>query len=298
MNRASLTEEIHDLVSTYMPFAMLSIDLDRFKAVNDQLGHLAGDDTLAEVGKRLLGLRRQSGEFVTIARMGGDEFVIVITGEALMERISTILEQTLKLLADPISTRRGVVAIGASAGIVLFPKDGLTIDRLRENADLALYRAKGEGRGTACFFDDAMDEAVRDKRRLEIDLRAAIESGQITLQYQPIVSAVSGEMTSVEALARWHHPFRGWVSPERFISLAEDCGLIDELGRQILLKACTQAMTWSPDLRLAVNLSPVQFRTGELLATVRDTLRQTGLAPGRLLLEGAGAPPWFAETTP
>jgi len=282
LNRTRLSEMLDDLVLAECPFAMLSIDLDRFKAVNDQFGHLAGDEVLQEIGNRLRDLTADDDR---IARIGGDEFVAVLTGEPLRHLAALFAQQLMHVISRPIATRRITAHVGASIGIVVYPEDGHSTERLRENADLALYRAKNEGRGSACFFDNTMDEAVRDRRKLERDLRQAVDKGQISLQYQPIIDAKSGRMTSVEALARWRHDRRGSIAPDIFISLAEDCGLVDILGKQLLRQACIDATAWRSELSVAVNLSPLQFQSGELVDTIRDTLRETGLAPQRLLLE-------------
>ena len=282
LNRASFTDRLHRLVEGDRPFAMLSIDLDRFKAVNDQYGHLVGDAVLAQVGERLRTLLRP-GDWV--ARIGGDEFIIVLFGDNLRKRASSVADTILARLAEPILTDRTVAHIGASVGVVVIPDDGRTTAQIRENADLALYRAKREGRGATCFFNADMDEAARDRRNLEADLRRALETGAVELAYQPVLSATTGQITSAEALARWTHPVRGPVRPDIFISLAEECGLIDSLGEQLLRRACRDAQQWPAHVRVAVNLSPLQFISGKLLETVRSALDASGLFPDRLQLE-------------
>ena len=282
LNRAKLVEALHEMVGDKEPFAMLSIDLDRFKTVNDQFGHLAGDEVLKEVGRRLASETRETS---VVARMGGDEFIALLTGSRLRERAARVAARLVERMAAPIKTPRCTAHIGATVGIVVFPDDGTTAEELREHADLALYRAKNKQPGTVCFFDAEMDAAIRDRRKLEVDLRAAIDAGDIKLKYQPVVSAATGRVTSVEALARWKHYFRGFVRPDEFISLAEDCGLINLLGAQLLTQACADAQKWPSDIRVAVNLSPLQFQSGDLTDTVRASLQETGLEPNRLQLE-------------
>lgn len=282
LNRTSCTDRLHCLVRDGEPFAMLSIDLDRFKAINDQFGHAVGDAVLAEAGEHLRRVVQQGG---WIARIGGDEFTVVLTGRHLRERARKLSEAIISAVAEPFVLPGAVAHLGVSVGVVVFPEDGATTAQIRENADLALHRAKQKGKNTGCFFNAAMDEAARDRRTLENDLRHAVEAGAIELAYQPVLSVDSGQITSAEALARWAHPVRGPISPDLFISLAEECGLIDRLGEQLLLRACIAAQGWPTDVRVAVNLSPLQFISGELIATVKAVLQQSGLAPHRLQLE-------------
>jgi diguanylate cyclase (GGDEF)-like protein/PAS domain S-box-containing protein len=282
LNRTSYTDRLHRLVQHRAPFAMLSVDLDRFKAVNDQFGHPVGDAVLTEVGERLRALAEPSD---WIARIGGDEFMVVLLGDELRTRAQQVSEAIIARLRDPFVTERAVAHVGASVGVVLSPEDGETTAQLRENADLALYRAKRSGRGDACFFNTEMDAAARDRRKLEGELRRAIDAGEIGLQYQPVLAVATGQMTSVEALARWRHADRGPISPDIFIPLAEESGLIDALGEHLLRTACTDALAWSDNVRVAVNLSPLQFLSGRLIDTVRATLESSGLAANRLQLE-------------
>lgn len=281
-NRASFSKRLRELVLAGRPFAMLSIDLDRFKAVNDQFGHLAGDAVLQEIGDRLI---EANQEDANLSRIGGDEFIALLTGDDLRERANRFALRAIESVSRPIRTERVTAHVGASIGAVRYPDDGRTVDQLRENADLALYRAKHQGRNTICFFDGAMDTAIRNRKKMESNLRAAIEGRRIRLKYQPVISATTGEMTSVEALARWDDGVRGDIAPDEFIAVAEDCGLIDLLGKQLLEQACTDAAAWRADLRVAVNLSPLQFQSGELVATVRGILEKTRLPANRLLLE-------------
>jgi len=282
LNRATFTDRLHRLLKTGEHFAMLSIDLDRFKAVNDQYGHPIGDAVLVEVGDRLRGLVR-AGDWV--ARVGGDEFMVVLKGQALRKEAEGVAQRIVAAMARPVPAGRHVAHLGASVGVVMLPNDGATSEQARENVDLALYRAKAEGRSTVCFFDADMDATARDRRTLEKDLRQAVADDAITLAYQPILSAATGRITSAEALARWVHPTRGPIPPDLFIALAEDSDLIDDLGERLLRRACLDAQTWPEDVRIAVNLSPLQFVSGKLPQTVRAALEISKLEPGRLQLE-------------
>lgn len=282
LNRASFTDRLRRLVDDGEAFALLAVDLDRFKAVNDQFGHPVGDAVLLEVGNRLRGAIEGSG---WIARIGGDEFMVVLIGGKLRERAATVSATIIASMAEPFATQKGVAHVGASIGIVLMPDDGATTAQLRENADLALYRAKQMGKSHACFFNAEMDAAAQDRRNLEKDLRIAIDADEVELAYQPVVAASTGQITSAEALARWTHPTRGPIRPDVFIPLAEECGLVDRLGEQLLRRACHEAQTWPPNIRVAVNLSPLQFLSGRLVDIVRDTLATSHIRADRLQLE-------------
>lgn len=282
LNRTSFTERLHRLVEHKAPFALLSVDLDRFKAINDQFGHLVGDEVLMLVADRLRAIAAPSD---WVARIGGDEFALVLLGGELRERARIVAKAAVASLSDAYCTDRAVAHAGASVGVVVYPDDASTAEQIRESVDMALYRAKLQGRGTACFFNAEMDLAARDRRRLENELRFAVETGEIGLAYQPILSARTGQMTSVEALARWNHIELGPIPPDIFIPLAEESGLIDALGAQLLRLACQDAMAWPGQLRVAVNLSPLQFLSGKLMETVRTVLDETGLPAGRLQLE-------------
>ncbi len=281
-NRSSFVERLATQVDAGQSLAVLTIDLDRFKAVNDQFGHLAGDQLLIEVANRL---RRIIGDEDFVARIGGDEFTIVAVAEDPMERARHIADEVVASLGEPYEVSHFVVHAGASVGVVISPDDGVTVEQLRNAADLALYRAKAKGRGTICFFNDEMDQAARERRVLERDLRHAIECGQIHLVYQPVISSMTGQVTSFEALARWTHPEFGPISPEIFIGIAEECGLIVPLGSHVMAAACNAAAAWRQDLRIAVNLSPLQFESHDLVETVRNVLSASALPPNRLQLE-------------
>lgn len=282
LNRASFFERIRELIPLSHPFALFTIDLDRFKTINDQFGHPVGDEVLAVIAKRIEHLLSKTD---MAARIGGDEFVAILTGEDLRQRAAEFGAQLVESVSQPIGVSGKVVHLGVSAGVVLHPEDATTIEELRQCSDLALYRAKSQGRGIVCFFESEMYEAARQQQKLEAALRLAIENKEIFLQYQPVVCVKTQEVTSVEALARWDLEGTCPIPPEVFIPLAEDCGLIDELGRQLLFRACEEAGDWRSDIKLAVNLSPMQFRSGKLISTVRDALGKSGFPASRLMLE-------------
>jgi predicted signal transduction protein with EAL and GGDEF domain len=211
-------------------------------------------------------------------------FVVVVEPSA-GARAEAIAQGIVQSLGEPFSTDRGVAHLGASVGVVVAPDDGTTTEQLRESVDLALYRAKQEGRARVCFFNADMDAAARDRRKIAGDLQKAVTAGDISLAYQPLVSTQTGQITSVEALARWTHAMRGPIRPDVFVPIAEECGLIDTLGEQLLHQACRDALIWPEHIRVAVNLSPLQFLSGRLFETVSQALQASGLAPNRLQLE-------------
>ncbi|WP_183893353.1 EAL domain-containing protein [Rhizobium skierniewicense] len=263
-------------------FALLSLDLDRFKAVNDLFGHAEGDRVLKDVA-RILQQTARPGDLVS--RLGGDEFVILTTfgttaedARGLGERILATFRQEMDYVSDP-------TAVGVTIGIAAFPGNGNDIETLMHAADLALYRAKINGRGIIAFYDPAMDQETKEKRRLESDLRQAISRNELELLYQPVHSVENGEVAGYEALVRWRHPTRGMVPPDVFIPIAEESGIIIALGEWILREACSTAVRWKPHIKLAVNVSPVQFSLANLSYTICSVLKETGLAPSRLELE-------------
>jgi diguanylate cyclase (GGDEF)-like protein len=260
--------------------AVISIDLDRFKEINDVFGHAVGDGLLSELGKRL----KDAGGGAFVARLGGDEFSLVATDgpqPAMTEGLVTRLQAAI---ADEIKIDGHVVRTGLSIGVAVYPSDGSIVETLLANADAALYRAKRDGRGSVRFFEAEMDAQLRERRALQHDLGSAIELNQLALHYQP-QARIGGEVIGFEALMRWKHPTRGMVSPGVFIPLAEDSGLIIQMGEWILREACQQAASWSRPLHVAVNLSSVQFQHGDLPALVHSILLETGLSPQRLELE-------------
>lgn len=265
------------------PVAVLAIDLDRFKEVNDAFGHAAGDALLRVVAERLRATTRQGDDIV--ARLGGDEFVVVQVGTNQPDGAGRLAERIVAVLGEPYELESGRAVCGASVGIAIGPVDGETVDQLLGFADAALYRAKADGRGAARFFEPRMDAALRARRNLERDLRVAVHEQHFTLQFQPLQSLPHGTLAGFEALLRWTHPERGPISPAEFVPLAEETGLIVPLGAWVIEEACRQATGWPDDVCVAVNLSPIQFRHGDIVATVAAALTTTGLPAHRLELE-------------
>ncbi|MBX9932150.1 MAG: EAL domain-containing protein [Methylobacterium sp.] len=262
------------------PALLFCLDLDRFKIVNDTLGHPAGDALLRGVAERLMACL---GAGNMVARMGGDEFAILIA--ASEDQISLLAERIIASLGQPFPIEGQPVRIGVSIGVAVMPRDGADPDLLLRNADLALYRAKAAGRNTHRCFEPEMETSIRTRRNLEHELRMAFAAGQITLSYQPTHSVDDERLTGFEALLRWRHPERGFIPPSEFVPLAEESGLIGQIGEWVLRTACAEAATWPASIRLAVNLSPVQFRDGRLGAVVASALADSGLPPHRLELE-------------
>ena len=261
-------------------FAVLCIDLDRFKEINDLFGHSAGDRVLRDVSDRLLAAVK--GGF--IARLGGDEFTIILQGEHQPAGVELVAGNVLAAMSENLEIEGQRIAVGVSIGVAIYPHDGTDSATLLSNADAALYRAKAEGRGTIRFFAADMDQQLREKRSLQHDLRSALERQELKLFYQP-QATTGGEITGFEALARWQHPKRGMVPPAEFIPIAEESSLIMSIGEWVLREACAEAASWPRPLQIAVNLSPAQFKQGDLPALVHTVLLQTGLSPSRLELE-------------
>jgi diguanylate cyclase (GGDEF)-like protein/PAS domain S-box-containing protein len=263
--------------------AVLCLDLDHFKDVNDTLGHPLGDELLKAVARRLSDCVRDGD---TVARLGGDEFAIVQVSTELDSPGATALAARLvEKIGAPYEIQGHQIIIGTSIGISLAPYDGSDPDQLLKNADMALYKAKSDGRGAYRFFEDAMDARAKARRLLELDLRAALSRNELELYYQPITDVMSGAITAFEALIRWNHPARGLISPIEFIPLAEETGLIVPIGDWVLARACREAASWSGQTRVAVNLSAVQFKNRNLINSVLSALSDAGLAPSRLELE-------------
>jgi diguanylate cyclase (GGDEF)-like protein len=263
-------------------FALLCLDLDGFKDVNDSFGHPVGDMLLQGVTDRL---RKETRETDTVARLGGDEFAIIQAGAEQPAAAIALANRLVACLAEPFDLDMHQAAIGVSIGIALLPDDGDGADTALKNADLALYRAKADGRGTFRLFEPAMDAAMQRRSALVRDLRHGLEVGQFELFYQPIMDKHAARIQSFEALIRWRHPERGLVLPVEFIPVAEEIGLIRPLGAWVLAKACADAMQWPERISVAVNLSSVQFIDGNLLQDVRQALDASGLPPHRLELE-------------
>jgi diguanylate cyclase (GGDEF)-like protein/PAS domain S-box-containing protein len=282
MLRQHLDEQMAHTRRSGRKIAVLCLDLDGFKAVNDALGHAVGDRLLKGVAKRLRSSLRD-GDF--LSRLGADEFAVIYQGIARPEEAGQLAKRLIQAIGEPYLIDGHTVVITASAGIALAPGDGDDAEKLLKNADLALSRAKSDARGTFSFFEPAMDARAQTRRKLEVDLRAAIEDCVLRPHYQPLVDLRSGRITGFEALVRWSHPERGMVPPSEFIPVAEETGLITALGGTILRTACREAAEWPDDVRVAVNLSPLQFRTGNLLSVVMEALKQSGLPARRLELE-------------
>ena len=262
--------------------AMLLIDLDGFKGVNDTLGHEAGDCLLIEAAQRLSGL---SSDDVLVTRIGGDEFVILMERAPDIETVEQTAATVLALMAEPSSVVGQQVRIGASIGLVFYPHDGETGAMLLRNADIALYRAKEDGRGCVRCFNRQMIEDLLLRRSLETDLRQALEQPDclgLELHFQPQFSGTALRISGFEALTRWRHPTRGWIPPSVFVPIAEESGLITALGRWVLQRACTEAVQWRPSVRVAINVSPAQLKDEGFAREVADTLARTGL-PSHLL---------------
>jgi diguanylate cyclase (GGDEF)-like protein/PAS domain S-box-containing protein len=262
--------------------AVHCLDLDHFKSVNDTLGHPVGDLLLKAVAERL---GRCVGNEALVARLGGDEFAVIQPVDAGPNAAGELASRLIAVVGAPYEVQGHEVVIGASIGIALAPDDGDTADVLLRNADMALYRAKGEGRGTSHFFEPEMDRRIQARRSLELDLRKAFVNGEFELFYQPLVNLDSNTVTAFEALLRWHHPERGLISPGDFIPLAEEIGLIVPLGEWVLRQACAEAATWPGEIKIAVNLSPAQFRSRGVVQAVLSALAHSRLAPQRLELE-------------
>jgi diguanylate cyclase (GGDEF)-like protein len=262
-------------------FALHCLDLDQFKVINDTLGHPAGDALLVEAGQRVVQAAR--GQFV--ARLGGDEFVVLQTIGEDRNAIDRLAHDILDAMAKPLTIDGNELVPSTSIGIAIFPDDAADGQTLLRNSDLALYRAKEAGRGTYAFFEESLNEYAQQRRQLETDLRLAIEEGQLELHYQPLFDLERNRICSFEALLRWNHPVRGTISPVEFIPVAEDTGLIVPIGAWVVREACAQAARWPEDIRIAVNVSPVQFHRGALQETILRALADSGLAPGRLEIE-------------
>jgi diguanylate cyclase (GGDEF)-like protein len=284
-NRVNFRDEIGRLLTMQQGAerlsALLFVDLDQFKQVNDTLGHPCGDQLLCAVANRLREMLRPE-DFV--ARFGGDEFVVFQQNIHSHEDAAGLARRIVDRLSERYKIDNHLVEIGASVGIAM-TSPGVSADTLLKNADMALYRAKADGRGTFCFFRDEMAQTVEARRILELDLRKALANEEFELFYQPLVNLKSGKITTCEALLRWNHPVRGTVSPTDIIPVAEDMGLIVDLGRWILRKACKECMKWPEYVSVAVNFSPQQFHQRDLLSEVRYALEVSGLPAHRLEIE-------------
>jgi len=282
MLRRALDDALLGAVRRKHRCAVFLLDLDRFKAVNDTLGHPAGDTLLRLVSLRL---REVIGDAGQVGRLGGDEFEVVLPSTSNKQDLSKLAQGIIDSLSRPYTINGTAVSIGASIGIVTSDYDDRTSDDLMRDADLALYAAKAAGKGCFRFFAPEMHEAARQRQLMESDLRVALEKDQLWLAYQPCVDASSEAVTGFEALIRWNHPEHGSVSPVEFIPLAEEIGLINEIGEWVMRTACATAATWPDHITVAVNLSPIQFKSHALPTIVRMVLADTNLDPERLELE-------------
>jgi len=284
-NRASFHEKLKQELARIAPdeqLAVLYIDIDQFKSVNDTLGHLIGDELLRSVAVSLSRCVRAT-DFV--ARLGGDEFAIVQTAVKTPAEVTDLVTQVFDAIREPFECLGHQVATDASIGIALAPQHGVDLGQILKNADLAMYAAKSAGRRTYRFFEPDMDARVKARRVLEMDLRQALTDGALEVYYQPCVSLGDNKITGCEALLRWRHSERGMISPAEFIPIAEETGLINQLGEWVLTTACAEAATWPDDIKLAVNVSPIQFKSGTLALKIVAALAASGLRASRLELE-------------
>ena len=281
-NRVLLRDRLAHALAELPPdkrLAMLYLDLDHFKGVNDTLGHQVGDELLKTVAERLQSCIR---EVDTVARVGGDEFAIIRTGIDQPNDAAMLARRICEAIREPCELHGHAVMVDTSIGIALAPGDGSDPTELLKNADMAIYRAKADGRGTYRFFEPAMDAGMKARRTLELALRMALANGEFELHYQPLVNLDDRRITSCEALIRWQHPERGLIPPAEFIPIAEEIGLIVPLGEWVLRQACIDAMKWPADIKVAVNLSPIQVMNQNLVAVVVGALAAAGLPANRL----------------
>jgi diguanylate cyclase (GGDEF)-like protein len=286
-NRAFFLEQLEEADSQERlrngAFSILMLDLDRFKNVNDSLGHAAGDALLRQVARRLKSALRGAD---VLARLGGDEFAIIQAGCDDQTAGSVNLATRIsKLIAEPFQLPGHQVEIGTSIGIAMAPEHGSNPEQLLKKADLALYRSKSAGRNCFTLYDEAMSAELEARNTLEGDLRDAVARCHFEVHYQPFFDVQTGARRGLEALVRWRHPTRGLIPPDQFIPLAEETGLIVPLGEWVLRQACDDATSWPEDIKVAVNLSPVQFKQADLFDVIQSALRNSGLSPKRLEIE-------------
>jgi len=284
-NRVLFRQQLENALNKVQPgeqLAVLYIDIDEFKSVNDALGHSVGDELLKAVAVRLRGCLRETD---VAARLGGDEFAIIQTAVKRSSDTTQLVERIYQAIREPYDCAGHLVTTDASIGIALAPDDGADLDQLLKNADLAMYGAKADGRRTYRFFEVGMDERVKTRRLLELELRQAIMDGWFEVFYQPLLNLQDNKISGCEALLRWRHPRRGMISPSEFIPIAEETGLINALGDWVLSTACIEAASWPDHIRIAVNVSPIQFKSQTLALNVATALAVSGLSACRLELE-------------
>ena len=300
-NRAMFRDRLNQAMArasrTGLPLALMFIDLDRFKVVNDSLGHEVGDQLLVHVAQQLTKCLRRvdsvsrcdSGDPMTLSRLGGDEFTVIAEAVGSAEQAALVAQRVLDALGAPFVVGDEEIVMGASIGVSMYPTDDVDLDSLIRHADMAMYRSKSLGRGMFTFFSDDLNEAVSTRLSLEGSLRRAVEREEFQLHYQPKVDLSSGKVTGVEALLRWHCPTKGMVRPDRFIAVLEDTGLILPVGAWVIRAACADMARWDrsglPPIRMAVNMSARQFRHQHLCALIEDTLRENEIDPARLEIE-------------
>jgi diguanylate cyclase (GGDEF)-like protein len=279
--REQLDGDIRRAVHTHGQVAIFCLDLDGFKSVNDTLGHPVGDEMLKIVGQVV----SEVADAAHVARLGGDEFAIILDDYHDHDRPRALAQAIIDRLREPMTVAGHNIVSGVSIGIAVGPHDGADADTLLKNADLALYRAKQDGRGNFSFFEPALDAAARARRQLELDMREALVKGYFRLDFQPVLSLKSDHIGGFEALLRWDHPTRGLISPVEFIPVAEDTGMIIQIGEWVINEACRQASAWPDHLRVAINVSPLQFRSRGLQGVILQALARSGIAPERLEIE-------------
>lgn len=277
-----LNHSIMTRTSGFNPTALMMIDLDNFKPVNDTLGHQAGDDLLKQVAQRLKRIVPH-GDFV--GRIGGDEFQVILARDSARSDVEQLAHALIDAISQPYVIAGSPIKIGCSVGIAVSPEHGETATELVRNADLALYAAKDAGRGKSCIYTDDLLVAAQHRKQMEDDLRDAIARGELSVSYQPVVSTATSLVSGYEALVRWLHPVSGAISPSDFIPVAEEAGLIEQIGEWVLRTAVHDAVTMPGDIRVAVNVSPIQFRNPKFAAIVANALASSGLDPARLELE-------------
>jgi diguanylate cyclase (GGDEF)-like protein len=280
--KLSLDQTLAHSRAGWRPTALFLLDLDRFKAVNDTLGHQVGDLLLKQVAQRL---QRCVGDAGLVGRLGGDEFQVILPDAGAQDGLIELAQSIIRSLSQPYFLAGSNVTIGCSIGIAAAPSDGNDAETLIRSADLALYAAKANGRGTHRFYHEDMLEGARHRKAIEDDLRGALGRGEFSVVYQPVVATADARVVGFEALVRWHHPIRGPVSPADFIPIAEECGLIESIGEWVLRTATMAAAEWPGTVRVAVNVSPIQFANPGLAAIVASALAASGLSPDRLELE-------------